>query len=121
MIDSYGGLILVLGKCSIPFLKGNWNFIFPSFISITAPMVRKNGLPSIMGQEGLQSISRTIKSMGTKFLFERIRTSLILPIGFLIVESAKCKLREHSSILVRPSTSHRDFGIVETLAPKISM
>jgi hypothetical protein len=65
MIDSYGGLILVLGKCFIPFLKGNWNFMFPSFMSITAPIVRKNGLPRIIGQDGLQSISRTIKSMGT--------------------------------------------------------
>src|SRR3990170_8743112 len=118
MMDSYGGLILVLGKCSIPFLKGNWNLIFPSFMSIMAPIVRKNGLPSIIGQDGLQSISRTIKSMGTQFLFARIRTSLILPKGFLIVESAKCKLREHSSISVRPSTSHKDFRIVETLAPK---
>ena len=45
MIDSYSGLFLVLGKCSIPFLSGNWNLILPSFISITTPVVRKNGLP----------------------------------------------------------------------------
>ena len=83
-----------------------------------APIARKNGLPRIIGQDRLQSISRKIKSMGTQFLFARIRTSLILPIGFLIVESAKCKFKEHSSISVRPSTSHKDFGIVETLAPK---
>jgi hypothetical protein len=89
MIDSYGGLILVLGKCSIPFLKGNWNFMFPSFISITTPMVRKNGLPRIIGQDGLKFISRTIKYMGTKLLLARIRTLLIHPIGFLMVESAK--------------------------------
>lgn len=65
MIASYGVPILVLGKCSIPFLKGNWNLILPSFKSITAPIVRKNGLPRIIGQDGLQSKSGTIKSMGT--------------------------------------------------------
>ena len=65
MIESYGGLILVLGKCSIPFLKGNWKRILPSFISITTAIVRKNGLPSIMGQDGLQSISSTLKSIGS--------------------------------------------------------
>ena len=81
--------------------------------------MRKNGLPRIIGQDGLQSISGTMKSMGTQFLFARIRTSLILPIGFLIVESAKCKFNEQSSISVRLSTSHKDFGIVETLAPKL--
>ena len=57
----------------------------------------------MMGQDGLQSISRT---------------SLIRPNFFLKVESAKCKLRVHYANLLKPSTSHRDFRIVERLAPK---
>src|SRR3989337_984411 len=92
--------------------------MFPSFISIIAPIVLKNGLPRIIGHVGLQSISSIIKSTGTYFLFATIRTSLILPIGYLIVESARCKFKEQSSILWKPSTSHKVFGIVETLAPK---
>ena len=81
-------------------------------------MVHKNGLPIIMGHDGLHSISSIMKSTGTYILLAIIRTSFILPKCFLIVEFAKCKLRELSSILGKHSTSHRDFGIVETLAPK---
>ena len=44
----------------MPFLNGNWNLIFPSFISIIAPIVLRKGLPRIIGQERLQSISRTM-------------------------------------------------------------
>src|SRR4051812_31161962 len=118
MIVSYGNFILFLGTCFMPFFNGNWNLIFPSFISIIAPTVLRKGLPRIIGQEGLQSISRTIKSTGTEFLFATIRTSLILPIGFLIVESARCKFREQSSKSRKSSKSHKVLGIVETLAPK---
>jgi hypothetical protein len=117
-MDSYGGLILFLGKCSIPFFNRNWNLTFHSCMSIIAPMVRRERPTSIIGQDGLHSISSTIKSTGTLFQFAIIITSLILPNGVLIVESAKCKLREHSSISMRPSMSHNDFGIVETLAPR---
>ena len=42
----------------------------------------------------------------------------ILPIGFLMVESAICNFNEQSSNSRKPSTSHKVFGIVETLAPK---
>jgi len=82
MMVSYGNFIFFLGKCSIPFFNGNLNLIFPSFISIIAPIILRKGLPRIIGQETLQSISSTIKSMGTYILFATIRTSLILPIGF---------------------------------------
>ena len=107
-----------LGKCSMPFFNGNWNLIFPSFIWIIAPIVLRKGLPRIIGKERLQSISRTIKSTGTKFLFATMKTSLILPIGFLMVESARCKFKEQSSKSWKPRISHKIFGIVETLAPK---
>src|SRR3954471_17833315 len=118
MIDSYGNFIFFLGKCSMPLFNENWSLIFPSFISIIAPIVLRKGLPRIIGHEGLQSISRTIISTGTQFLFATIRTSLILPIGFLIVESARCKFREQSSKSRKSSKSHKALGIVETLAPK---
>src|SRR4051812_35390494 len=118
MIDSYGNFIFFLWKCSMPFLNGNWNLIFTSFISIIAPIVLRKGLPRIIGHVGLQSISRTIKYMATSFLFATIRTSLILPIGFLMLESARFKFKEQSSNSRKPNTSHKVFGIVETLAPK---
>ena len=41
----------------MPFLNGNWNLIFPSFISIIAPIVLRKGLPRIIGHVGLQSIT----------------------------------------------------------------
>src|ERR1041385_8247078 len=41
MTDSKGNLIFFLGKCSIPFLRGNWNLIVPSFMSMIAPTVRR--------------------------------------------------------------------------------
>ena len=49
MIVSYGNFIFFLRKCSMPFFKGNWNLIFPSFISIIAPIVLRKGLPRIIG------------------------------------------------------------------------
>ena len=55
----------------MPFLNGNWNLIFPSFISIIAPIVLRKGLPRIIGHERLQSISRTIKSTGTQEASEK--------------------------------------------------
>src|SRR4051812_32945109 len=54
-MDSKVNLIFFLGKCSIPLLRGNWNLIFPSFMSITAPTVRRKGRPKIIGQEGSHS------------------------------------------------------------------
>ena len=48
----------------MPFLNGNWNLIFPSFISIIAPIALRKGLPRIIGHVGLQSISRTRKIYG---------------------------------------------------------
>ena len=45
IIVSNGFFILFLGKCSIPFLSGNWYLMFPSFISIIAPTVLRKGLP----------------------------------------------------------------------------
>src|SRR3954465_14301727 len=38
--------------------------------------------------------------------------------GFLIVESARCKFREQSSKSQKSSKSHKVLGIVETLAHK---
>ena len=109
----------------MPFFNGNWNLIFPSFISIIAPIVLRKGLPRIIGHEGLQCISRAIKSMGriNDVLIVANRNYVpvdftILDIGFLIVESARCKFREQSSKSWKPNKSHKAFGIVETLAPK---
>jgi hypothetical protein len=41
-------------------------FTFPSFESITAPVVLKKGLPRIIGLEVLLLMSITIKPTGTK-------------------------------------------------------
>jgi hypothetical protein len=71
--------ISLLGKCSIHFLCGNWNFTFPSLKSITAPVVFKKGLPMIIGLEVLLLMSIIIKSIGTKVMWSSIITSFILP------------------------------------------
>jgi hypothetical protein len=60
----------------------------PSFISIMAPTVRRNGLPKIIGHEALHSTSITRKSTGTRLLLAIIITSLILPKGFFLATSA---------------------------------
>src|SRR4051812_44343849 len=39
--------------------------LFPSFMSMTAPTVRRKGRPKIIGQEGSHSMSITMKSTGT--------------------------------------------------------
>ena len=55
-------------KFQFPLRKGMEHFprtrFRPPYESIMTPIVCKNGLPSIIGQDGLQSILRTIKSMG---------------------------------------------------------
>jgi hypothetical protein len=59
-------------------LCGNWNFTFPSFESIIAPVLLKKGLSRIIGLEVLLLMSITIKSTGKKFIWILIITSLIL-------------------------------------------
>ena len=44
----------------MPFLRGIWNLIFPSFISMIAPMVRRKGRPKIIGHKGLMSTHSSI-------------------------------------------------------------
>ena len=50
----------------MPFLNENWNLIFPSFISIIAPIVLRKGLPRIIGHVGLQS---TLQKKDTSVTF----------------------------------------------------
>src|SRR3954470_21397554 len=87
--DSKGNLIFFLGKCSIPFLRGNWNFIFPSFMSITTPTVRTKGRPKIIGQEGSHSMSIIVKSTGSQLSLTMIGTLSIFPKGFFTEESTR--------------------------------
>jgi hypothetical protein len=60
----------------------------PSLISMMAPIVRRKGLPKIIGHEALHSTSMTRKSTETRLLLTIIRTSLILPKGFFLATSA---------------------------------
>src|ERR1041385_6305922 len=106
--DSKGNLIFFLGKCSIPFLRVNWNFIIPSFISITAPTVRTKGRPKIIGQEGSHSMSIIVKST---------RTSSIFPKGFFTEESTRRTPKEQASKGFNSNISYILLGITEVLAP----
>src|ERR1041384_1767736 len=116
-MDSKGNLIFFLGKCSIPFLKGNCNLIFPSFMSITAPTVRRKGRPKIIGQEGSHSMSIIVKSMGTSLSLTMIRTSSIFPKGFFTEESTRRTTKEQGSKGFNSSISYILLGITEVLAP----
>jgi hypothetical protein len=71
--------IFFLGKCSIHFLCGNWNFTFPSLESIIAPVVLKKGLLGIIRLEVLLLMSITTKSIGTKVIWSLIITLSNLP------------------------------------------
>jgi hypothetical protein len=52
-------------------------------------LVSRKGLPKIIGQEALHSISKRRKSTGTRLLLTIIRTSLIIPKGFFLATSAR--------------------------------
>jgi hypothetical protein len=95
-----------LGKCSIHFLCGNWNFTFPSFESITAPVVLKKGQPRIIVLEVLLRMSITIKSIGTKFIWISIITSFILPKACLVESSAGNRSISHFSIFYQDQVNH---------------
>src|SRR3954462_6111371 len=115
--DSKGNLIFFLGKCSIPFLRGNWNFIISSFISITAPTVRRKVRPKIIGQEGSHSMSIIVKSTGTYLSLTMIRTSSIFPKGFFTEESTRRTPKEQGSKGFNSTISYILLGITEVLAP----
>src|ERR1043165_9484112 len=85
-MDSKVKLIFFLGKFSIPFLRGNWNLIFPSFMSITAPTVQKRTSQNnwtrgvtldvhnseIYGNIIVIANDKNIVDLPQRFLYERI-------------------------------------------------
>src|SRR3954468_4278747 len=105
-MDSKGNLIFFLGKCYIPFLRGNWNLIVPSFMSMIAPTVRRKGRPKIIGQEGSHSMSIIVKSTGQQLSLKMIKTSSIFPKGFLTEESTRRTSKEQGSKGFQSSISY---------------
>src|SRR3954464_15984573 len=89
----------------------------PSFMSITAPTVRRKGRPKIIGQEGSHSMSIIVKSTGTELSLTMIRTSSIFPKGFFTEESTRRTPKEEGSKGFNSSISYILLGITEVLAP----
>src|SRR4051812_22254238 len=50
--NSKGSFGFFLGKCSMPFSRGNGNLIIPSFMSMIAQTVQINGLPKKLDMMG---------------------------------------------------------------------
>ena len=84
-------------------------------------MVRRKGLPRILGLEVLFSISMIRKSTGTKVICNSTNTSLTLPRAYLMVLSASASQIEHFSRFFNSSDSYNSLDKTETLDPRSSM
>src|SRR4051812_39536435 len=52
-------------------LRGNWNLMFPSFISMIAPMVQRKGRPKMIGHEGSPLNVRDKKINGNIIIIDK--------------------------------------------------
>ena len=83
-----------------------------------APVVRRKGLPRIIGLEVLLPMSMIRKSTGTKVICNSTITSLTFPKACLMESSASASSIEHFSRFFNSSTSYSSLDKTETLDPK---
>ena len=86
-----------------------------------APIVRRKGLPRIIGLEVLSPISMIRKSTGTEVICNYTMRSLTFPKACLIELSASASSIEHLSRFFNSSISYSSLDKTETLDPRSGM